>query len=186
MNGLWRVLVVLFLAILLPAGCSSEGTGGGGGGGSSAPLGRGTLACNQWQQAFCDWVGRCNPPAQSECETQAPAIQCTTDQAAQTCADQIKASDCTTFPAGCQLLDLADPAPAIQACNDFIDALCTRSEECEPGSRDACVTDVTSTIDCSAAIGFKLSYEQCISQVRTLDCAATQLPTSCDRVIVTG
>jgi hypothetical protein len=187
MNGLWRALVVLFLALgfLLPAGCGSEDSGGGGGG-PSAPVGRGTPACNQWQQALCDWAGRCNPPAESVCNAQAPGVQCTSDQAAQSCAEQLNASDCSTLPVGCDLFDLADPVPAIQACNDFIEALCTRSEECQPGSHDACVADLTSTVDCSTAIGFKLSYEQCLSQIRTLDCAATQSPTSCQGVIVTG
>src|SRR5262245_14180029 len=89
-----------------------------------APKGRGTPACNQGQTAVCGWASRCGSPAAATCQDQANGITCASDQKASDCAAALNAASCLALPAGCQLRDLADPAPAAMACRQFLDELC--------------------------------------------------------------
>src|SRR5262249_30632209 len=120
--------------LTLTLSCSSPSNNG-----SSGPVGRGTAACNQWQTAICGWVTRCGAPLGTACAEQADAISCISDQKAQDCATALNGAGCTAPPAGCDLSDLADPAPAITACNQFTDELCAFEVRCDSTvTSDAC------------------------------------------------
>ncbi len=143
----------------------------------------GTEACQSWQRAICDWVARCGGDA-TECRDQAPAVTCLSDAEAQRCAAGFDSASCSAPPSACDLGDIADPQPAIDGCNAFISALCDRSEECEAGSHDTCVSTNSSSLDCSTAVGLKPSYDQCMSEISTLACDATMLPDPCRAVVL--
>lgn len=163
--------------VALGLGCSS-------GGGNGAPAGRGTPACNQWQSAVCEWITKCQVSgAATTCE-QLKGIACKSDAEAQRCATAVASASCTSPPANCNIADLADPVPAKKACEDFQAAACQRNEECQPGTRDACLEQIKGTLDCSVVIGVALAYEQCMTEIKTVACTSTTGPDSCKGVLL--
>jgi hypothetical protein len=167
----WRgALVLLSLAL----GCSDDPSG--------PPAGRGSAACHEWQSAYCGLLNRCMA-VNAACE-QIKAIACRSDDEARRCVSVLNAQDCAAPPAACDVPAIADPAPAQKACNDFGNALCSRSEECQPGSRDACSEQVKGMLTCSKAVGVALSFEQCLTDIGKVTCEATSAPDSCKAVIL--
>ena len=80
--------------------------------------------------------------------------------------------------------DMADPAPAIQACNQLISTLCTKWSTCPGGVPvDQCVATESSTVNCSAAIGYTLGYEKCMADIQANDCNTASFPATCDGVV---
>jgi hypothetical protein len=140
-------------------------------------------ACQQWQVAICDFVEGCGVDA-TTCRAQAPAISCLSEAEAQRCSGEFATATCSAPPTGCDVTDIADPAPAVEKCNGFIEALCNRSEECEAGTHDDCVVSGNMSLDCSTAIGIKQSYDQCITDIATLACDAANAPASCQGVVL--
>ena len=165
--------IVATLALVM--GCSDDG-------GNAGPAGRGTATCNQWQSALCQWIGRCTMPPAGACD-QIKAIACKSDSQAEHCATALSSASCSAPPENCDVRDLADPAPAKKACEDFGAAFCQKSEECTSGSRDPCLQEVQSTLPCSEFIGVTLAYEQCVAQIRTLACTSPS-PEVCKGILL--
>jgi hypothetical protein len=112
---------------------------------------------------------------------------CKSDQQATDCANAFNAATCTSLPPGCQFLDLADPAPAVAACQQFIDETCVAQVRCEPGATsETCHQQASAKVDCTKVVGVKLSFEQCISELKTVACSATAAPASCVGALVSG
>lgn len=171
----WGAVVLLVGAC---SGGSDDDDDDGNGGGTGSP------SCQQWQQAICDLVERCGADPRT-CREQATAVACVSDAEAERCSAALAAATCDgPLPSGCDLPDIADPGPAIEKCELFIETLCNRGEECEPGSRDQCVTDVSDALPCSQALGIKPAFDQCLSDVAVLDCDATSSPPACQGVIL--
>jgi len=152
---------------------------------ASAPKGRGSAACNEWQTAICAWASKCGSPTAGTCQDQANAISCISDQKAADCATAFNAASCTAPPSGCDLFDLPDPAPATAACHQFLDELCVAELRCVPTMTSAeCHQTIDATLDCTKAIGVKLSFEQCISDLKALSCQMHTSPESCKGALV--
>jgi hypothetical protein len=170
--------VLLTTALACSSNSSSTGT---------PPKGRGTAACNAWQTAICSWAARCGSPTAAECQDQADAISCISDQKATDCANAFNAASCAAPPANCDIKDLPDPAPALAACHQFLDELCAAQVRCEPTTTaDQCHQVVDAKTDCTKMIGVKLSFEQCISDIKALSCTATASPDSCKGALLSS
>ena len=169
----WRGVLVLLSLVL---GCSDDDPG--------PPAGRGSTACREWQAAYCGLLINKCMAANSACD-QIKSITCKSDDEARRCVGALNAQTvCAAPSATCDVSGIADPAPAQKACDDFGIALCARNEECQPGSRDACLEQLKGMLTCSKAIGVALSFEQCLTDVAKISCAAPTTPDSCKAVIL--
>ena len=165
-------LVLLSLAL----GCSDDDP--------SPPAGRGSAACHEWQAAYCGLLINKCMAANAACD-QIKSIACKSDDEARRCVGVLNAqSSCAAPAVSCDIGAIADPAPALKACEDFGNALCARNEECQSGSRDACLEQFKGMVTCSKAVGVALSFEQCLTDVPTISCAAPTTPDSCKAVIL--
>lgn len=152
------------------------------------PTGRGSTACQDWQRAFCDLAAvECASTTEAKCVDTYYSITCNSDEKAQACATALDNATCATgLPAGCNIPDLADPAPAIKACNDLLDTLCNKENECGAATVDACKTKLSADLNCATAIGYTPGYDTCMTELPKLSCSAADLPASCTDVIKTN
>jgi hypothetical protein len=140
---------------------------------------RGSDACHRWQRELCSYVGRCPTSLEKcECLDQASGIFCASDAEATRCADELAAAECGGFPAGCDLTDLADPAPAQAACYDFIDSACEASVRCGLSDLQTCLDESATQIDCAIAIGAKPRLDRCLSELSTISCSGSAATTT--------
>jgi hypothetical protein len=151
---------------------------------STAPAGRGSAACNEWQAAYCGLVGKCQG-ANSLCD-QVKGIACKSDAEAKRCADLINAAACVPPPTECDVTGIADPAPAAKACEDLNAAFCKRADECQPGSLQTCLDAIKMQLDCSTIIGVTLAYESCMGEIPKIACTSLALPDVCKGVLLKG
>lgn len=178
------ILVCVSLCVLVGCGGGSDGGGGDGGG---ASVGRGSAACRDWQDALCDFVSQqCGGLSRALCDEQYQGVSCLSDATATACSNAFNSSSCASPPASCDIADIADPAPAQQACREFIDHLCASGIRCGQYATDAeCQADTTSGgLDCETIAVFKLSYETCLEEIDALSCTAVALPASCNDVFL--
>jgi hypothetical protein len=171
------VLAVWAIAVGFAGGCG--GSTGTSGGGSGAATGRGSAACQDWQKAVCGFIVGCGAATQSTCDGNYQTIACKSDAQAASCTAKFRSATCQTPPAGCDLSDLGDPAPAVKACNDYLDAACKANERCSGTAAADCRATVGGGIDCSKAIGVGLSFETCMSELGSMSCSAGTFPTAC-------
>ena len=158
--------VTATLALVLVA-CGGDG---GGGGGDSGGRGRGTPACQDWQDAICDFAAdECGGIARAECDSQYKGAECRSDEQASACANAFNQATCLTPPPNCDAFDIADPAPAIAKCHGFIEAVCETQAGCgTAGTMEECVTEVEAmlSLDCDNALTVDLRYEECLVTLR--------------------
>jgi hypothetical protein len=176
-----RVLASL-LALSLPQLC----TGGDGSKTSSSGTvitGRGTAVCQEWKTALCAYRDRCHSSLSDECRAKAPAVVCKTDAIAKACADQLTAATCDAVPSGCDLLDVTDPAPAVEGCTHFVDTFCLYPTACGQSLADCKAGQLAGGLDCTKAIGLAPAFDDCDADVKTLACG-DPLPPSCSGTIV--
>lgn len=174
--------MIRYLALLLTLplfGCGDPDSD------DNGPPGRGTPACQQWQVAACNWLSECGGSTEqvSTCRDQASGITCVSDEAASNCVTELSANACTAAPVGCDIRDLADPAPALAACNQFVDAVCSAAERCGDSKAD-CLAQPSVQNVCVGVIGHKPAFEQCIAELGSISCTATEGPPVCDGVIL--
>jgi hypothetical protein len=165
------------LILVMAVGCGDDGEG-------SSP-GRGSAACQDWQDAICDFAsGECGVIDRPACDDNYTAISCNSDDRASDCANAFNQATCAAPPASCDLSDLADPAPAQQACTELLSRLCARAVACGmSASAVTCTEEAGAQIDCSLAIGYTLGYDDCLDAVDALSCTAVVLPDVCDDVL---
>ncbi|MBI5533266.1 MAG: hypothetical protein HY898_11155 [Deltaproteobacteria bacterium] len=72
---------------------------------------------------------------------------------------------------------------AVAKCNALVDKLCTWGEKCGQGPKASCIASAGQQLNCSAAKTVGASYDQCVSELDSLPCTATGLPTACNGVI---
>lgn len=146
---------------------------------------RGSDACHAWQKAICSYATKCGTLTQCTCVDQASAISCISDDEATRCAQALGSASCsgTSDLAGCDLTQMADPAPAVAACQTYVSTVCTWAEGCGAGAASDCETMLMGTgsnmIDCSRAIGVKPIFDQCLTDLAKLSCSASSAPASC-------
>jgi len=182
MTAIFNWLGVVGVTSSLLLACSSDD-----GHGYTRPVGRGSAACQAWQKAFCDFAAvECGLTTEASCVDTYYAVSCNSDANAQNCATQLDNSTCNMgMPAGCNLTDLADPAPAVTACNNMLTAYCAKGASCGKTTADACLALMQSQLDCTKAIGYTANYESCMSGIANLACTASASPATCDGVIRT-
>jgi hypothetical protein len=163
-----------FASLALAFACSDDP-------GPSEP-GRGTPACNEWQAAYCNLIARCQGAA-SVCD-QVKGVTCKSDAEAKRCAGELASASCAAPPTTCNIIDIADPAPAKKGCESFEDAFCKRIDECQPGAKATCLNDVKTTLDCSKAIGITLAFDSCMASVPKIACVSPALPDVCKGVLL--
>jgi hypothetical protein len=172
---------LVFGAVILA--CAALGCGGEDDG-YKRPQGRGSAACQAWQKAICDYVALdCHAVSEKACVENYYGVTCKSDTTAQSCAAALESASCGTGPVGCDLSDMADPAPAVVACNALVDATCQRAVECGAESLDTCRAEASAGLDCSAALAYAPAYESCLGDVAQLACTAADLPAICNGVI---
>jgi hypothetical protein len=158
--------------------CSSDSAKGGPAA-STAP-GRGSAACEKWQNAVCAWVSKCGAPA-GACD-QAKGIICKSDDQASSCATGFAAATCMAVPSGCDSVGLADTAAAQGLCRSYLSAACDALIRCNlETDKAACTAKLTGTQDCSRVVGVGLGYEKCLDDLGSAACTAL-IPPSCDGV----
>jgi hypothetical protein len=172
-----KLAMAVHAVFALAVGCSGDS------GDNGQHAGRGSPACNEWQSALCGWAVRCPVPGGGTCD-QVKAIACKSDAEAKRCAEALSAASCSSPPSNCDVRDIADPAPAQKACNDFVSVSCDWTEKCQPGTRDACLQQAKEVLNCSLVIGVTLAYEQCMSEIPGLACTNTDGPPSCKGVLL--
>jgi hypothetical protein len=147
--------------------------------------GRGTPACHEWQQAYCNFQAKCLGGDLATCAQQVQTITCISDTTAANCATSIESATCSAVSVACNATDIADAAYAQQQCTDYLTALCTHDANCAGGGEvDSCVASLQTTISCNNAIGVKLNYESCLAQINAASCAGT-FPSGCSSLIYT-
>lgn len=151
---------------------------------------RGTDACHAWQKAICNYAGKCGTIAQCSCIEQAQSITCVSDDEATRCTQALASASCTATAdlSGCDLAAMADPAPAVMACQDYVTAACSADERCGGDSASDCEANSmgigSDQIDCTKAIGAQPSLDDCINELGTLACSAASLPKSCENALL--
>ena len=169
-----RLAALTCLSALVLAGCPDDSDGEG-------PVGRGTAACQDWQDAICDFgAGRCGALDRARCDEQYQGVTCRSDSAASDCSNAFNTAPCTGAPAGCDLSDIADPAPAQQACEALVARVCERQMECDAATTiESCTTMLLMALPCDTAIAYTLAYESCLTAIDTASCTAASLPDVC-------
>jgi hypothetical protein len=133
-------------------------------------------ACEDWQDAFCDYDRECGPLY--DCRTEVRSVLCKSVSAARRCASALGASPCSDPPDGCSLEDIADVEAAAAACRTFIRRLCDVSVACGT-ARDQCEAEAKASLDCSVIDVVAPSYDRCLDELGTLSCTTIELPESC-------
>jgi hypothetical protein len=151
-------------------------------GGSDEALGD---ACDHYKRTFCEWVESCNLLLQpGACQEAAESIACREDVSeAERCTQAIERASCSNPPERCNLADIADPAPAIAACEAFVTEVCRALARC--GSEQPlgeCESDAMHSLDCTQAIGVKAGYDACLADLPQASCDEIA-PSSCERVL---
>jgi hypothetical protein len=146
--------------------------------------GRGSDTCRLWQDSVCDWVERCQPDIKRQaCDEQFQGVTCKSDEISSKCTDSIDNAGCDGIPNLCGPDVIADPAPAVHACEMISERFCERAVTCGiSATRQDCLK--VEKQDCSGAFSFTLDYEKCMTEIDKLDCAVFLQPALCKRVIV--
>ncbi len=175
-----RILASLF-ALALPQMCA-----GGDDSSTSSTTGiggRGTAVCQDWKTALCAYRDRCKSSLADECRRKAPGVVCKSDTTAKNCTDELSAATCDAVPSGCDLLDVTDPAPAVEACNQFVDTFCASPIACSQPVADCKAVQLASGLDCTKAIGLDPAFDDCNADVKAVACGDS-LPPSCTGTII--
>lgn len=170
-------------------------TGGGGGGssgtggqmtidnGDTGPVGRGTAACQDWQDAACDFASDlCGWRPREACDVEFWSYECLSDETALACADTLRTIATCTTPSECDAPAIVDPAPARAKCEDLAKAICAVETRCDPAvSMSLCIESRRLDLQCAQALGASLTYEECLEAVTNATCdwfVASALATS--------
>ncbi len=156
-------------------------------GGDSGPPGRGSVACQDWQDAICDFAVGCGAVDRTTCDSQYKGVECLSDQEASECSNAFNDADCAGPPLACDISDIADPAPAVDKCNTFMQRTCELQNECSDqfATLDECLTalEAASGLSCEDAIAVELGYEDCLAALDGLDCRSAIMLDQCEGVI---
>ena len=170
------MLVLVFGAGLLALGCKGE---------DDAAKGRGTAACQDFQDAVCDFAAdHCHVSERGTCDHAFQGIECKSDAVASACANSLNDAACGAAVPTCDLSQIIDTQPAIAHCQELIAKLCAHLAQCgQTASLDSCLASPpTGGLDCLQAASVGLGYEDCLQQIDDWSCGA-QTPRICSEVI---
>lgn len=90
--------------------------------------------------------------SRADCDDQFSAIFCTGDDGKlSACMQALPTATCGTTPMACG--GTLDAAPAIAACNAYLERVCAHDVKCMAATKDECLTAAKQQIDCSRAVG---------------------------------
>lgn len=173
--------LALPLASSLVAACFSGCSGTASSDAKTTPVRSPT--CLQWQDAMCDYLAdRCGQTTRADCDNLLKSMFCKDDATMKACTNAVAAAACGPTPEPCK--NVADTAPAIAWCKNFVDAYCTRFDECKMGTKDSCLATSGTAIDCSLAVGIGASADTCMATLPSTPCEQmNQTPAACQGVI---
>lgn len=149
--------------------------------------GRGTEACQDWQFAYCEYTySSCDfglPETMEECLDQYASLVCISDDSAFTCAETLSSASCSDVPEECMYPYIADPAPAVEQCNQYVEAVCTHDFNCDGTPVEECVASYGPEVGCDEVIGTFLVFEECITIIANLGCSEL-LPEECSTLFL--
>ncbi len=181
-----RMAAVLAVALALTVGQGACGGDDDDGDSDATGPGRGSAACQDWQDALCDFVTGCGFASRSTCDEQYQGVVCQSDERATGCSNSFNSASCAAPPPGCDIQDLADPEPAVRMCNELTQIICAHDQECgSPATAQECISTVESTYQCSDAVAISLRYEECVGEIQSLACTAMAAPAVCNSIVLT-
>lgn len=176
----WRWVCSLGLGVFAFA-CGDDG--GGGSNASDVGPGRGTDACQDWQDAVCQKAKECDAD-EAQCLQNYRAFECISDVKAKQCTLAWQNQAACQAPADCDFAEVADPAPAQQRCQEFKEVLCAASARCENTVEADCLANAEIELPCDFALGTGLGYEECITTLKGT--CVTELPKICEGVVLSS
>jgi len=162
-------------AVLCTSGllaCSLSGRFDADAGADAGPQPRGSVDCQAWQRAFCDFASdRCGVLGREPCDEQNAGVVCQDDTHARTCADAFQDAPCGRAPAGCEVADIADRRAAAAACERFFTGLCESNTRCGLfESLQECLTTPPFAFDCDRALSISPNLDRCLSLLEQRRC----------------
>jgi hypothetical protein len=149
-----------------------------------APEGeRGTAECKRYHAAYCDLASQCGQEL-CDCIDQQSAVACVSDAEAMRCANALPSASCSGVPAGCDVPDIADRGVAMAGCEQLLTTICNFQTRCRGMDPAECLPEVRMLLDCSAALGLKPIYDQCLTDIDGLACTEMELPESCTGAVL--
>lgn len=174
-----RTLCVVGSLSLFALACGDDG--GGGSGGSLDGDARGSAACQEWQDAVCQKAKDCGAD-QALCLENYRSFECVSDTKAKQCTlAWQKQTACESAP-DCDFVDVADPVPAQERCQEFTEVICAASARCEGTVEADCLANAGTELPCEFAIGSSLDFEECLAILKG-ECV-TDLPKSCEGAVL--
>ena len=171
----------IYGAAALLACCMASACGDDGGG--AEPIGRGTEACRDLQDATCDFASdRCRGVDRATCDATLRGIECRSDEQASACANALNEAACGTVTPSCDLRAVVDPAPAIAACQTVTQAFCDHNVRCGAADPDCAQSLAAMGVDCNQALSIDLRYESCLEAINALPCGSPA-PLACTQVV---
>jgi hypothetical protein len=146
---------------------------------------RGTPECKRYHAEYCNLTAMCTGQTHCECVDDASSITCISDADATRCADEIASGSCAGgLPEGCGLAEMADRGVAMAGCELYLTTVCEVQARCRGTDEAVCLEEARGRLDCPAALGLKPAFERCLAETQALECSATDLPASCEGVIL--
>jgi len=169
-------VVLLASSVLSACGADSE---------SDEPMGRGSAACQDFQDATCDFASdRCGVVARASCDTTFRGIRCVNDEQATACANALNAATCSSASPQCELDAIVDRPAAIASCEALYQAFCDHNAKCGGQTVGDCMADAAAMgFDCSQALSIDLRYESCLEAIDALMCGSPT-PAVCREVVL--
>ncbi len=180
MNKVGRLFGWAFAAsvCLAAAGC-----GGSDDDEESSELSEGaTPGCRAWQTGLCDWIEACGGVV-SGCREQVLMTVCKSDSEAEACGAAFADAGCGAPPAGCDIGSVVDTAPAIAACESFIETWCDHPSAVSRARRSSASPKASLAFGCQGALGVGEPFDQCLSEIDALECSA-EVPEPCLGVLL--
>ena len=118
---------------------------------------------------MCDYLAdRCQQMTRAECDDTFQSMFCKDDATMKACTAALASAACDPLPAACK--SVADPQPAIDWCESFVDVYCTRFEACKMGTKASCISASASALDCSLAVGIGPTADDCMAALPKTPC----------------
>lgn len=152
---------------------------------SAEPMGRGTDACRDFQDATCDFASdRCGAVDRGTCDVTFRGVECLSDKSASACANALNTAACGVQSPECSLDAIIDRDPANAKCMTLTEAICQHNATCGGQTLSACMEAAFDMgVDCSLALSIDLRYEACLDAVASLACGSPT-PDVCREVVL--
>lgn len=177
-----KISRVLALPLLFVLACSD---GGGGTSRNQSASSTRSPACKEMQAAICDRLAdQCQLTTRSDCDDVFQSIFCKSDVLANSCASAYKKAPCGETPTACR--GVADLAPAIKICNQFVDQVCTKVANCGALTKEDCIKESVDSLNCNQVVGISPTYDTCEEELPKAVCnkdKSIDLPVSCEGII---